>query len=90
MGYRIPMMELLVRNGADVNAVWVGSMPVICSPCETVEPGALKWLLDHGADPNCDKQGRRYKETALDYLLGSYCRSRSSANASRFCWPRAR
>ena len=38
MGYRIPMMELLVRNGADVNAVWVGSMPVICSPCETVEP----------------------------------------------------
>jgi Ankyrin repeats (3 copies) len=75
MDYRIPMMELLVKNGADVNAVWVGSMPIVCAPCETVEPAALKWLLDHGADPNCDKQGQRYKETALDYLLGTYYRS---------------
>ena len=75
MDYRIRMMELLVKNGADVNAVWVGSMPIVCSPCETVEPAALEWLLDHGADPNCDKQGRRYKETALDYLLGTYYRS---------------
>jgi ankyrin repeat protein len=75
MGYRIPMMELLVRNDADVNAVWAGSMPIVCSPCETVEPDALKWLLDHGADPNCDKQGGKYKETALDYLLGTYYRS---------------
>jgi hypothetical protein len=75
MGYRIPMMELLVRNGADVNAVWGDSMPIICSPCETVEPEALRWLLDHGANPNCNKQGRRYKETALDYLVGSYVRS---------------
>ena len=75
IGYRVPMMELLVRNGADVNAVWAGSMPVICSPCETVEPAALKWLLDHGVDPNCDKQGHQYKVTALDYLLGTYSRS---------------
>jgi len=75
MGYRVPMMELLVRNGADVNALWTGSMPIICSACETVEPAALQWLLDHGADPNRDKQGRLYKETALDYLLGTYSRS---------------
>lgn len=79
MGYRVPMMELLVRNGADVNAVWAESMPIVCSPCETVEPAALKWLLDHGADPNCDKQGRKYNETALDYLLGTYYRSENLA-----------
>ena len=51
-GYRIPMMELLVSRGADVNALWNGYFPIIFAPCETVEPAALKWLLDHGADPN--------------------------------------
>lgn len=47
---RIPMMELLVAHGADVNAVWGGHYPVILGPCETYAPRALKWLLDHGAD----------------------------------------
>jgi hypothetical protein len=35
-GYRIPMMELLVRNGADVNAEWGGFSPSslrLASPC---------------------------------------------------------
>jgi ankyrin repeat protein len=49
---RIPMMELLVTHGADVNARWNGSYPIICAPCETLAPRALKWLLDHGADPH--------------------------------------
>src|SRR5580693_1223356 len=35
---RIPMMELLVRNGGDVNAEWNGDFPIIFAPCETVEP----------------------------------------------------
>jgi ankyrin repeat protein len=48
---RIPMMELLVAHGADVNALWGGRYPIICAPCETLAPRALKWLLDHGADP---------------------------------------
>jgi Ankyrin repeat len=47
---RIPMMELLVAHGADVNAVWGGHYPVILGPCETYAPRALKWLLDRGAD----------------------------------------
>lgn len=47
---RVPMMELLVANGADVNAVWGGHYPIVLGPCETYAPGALKWLLDHGAD----------------------------------------
>ena len=75
MGYRIPMMELLVRNGADVNAEWNGYFPIIFAPCETVEPAAIKWLLDHGADPNCGKPGRKYPDSALDYVIGTYSRS---------------
>ncbi len=47
---RIPMMELLVEHGADVNAVWGGHYPVVLGPCETFAPRALKWLLDRGAD----------------------------------------
>jgi ankyrin repeat protein len=75
MGYRIPMMELLFRNGADVNAEWNGYFPIIFAPCETVEPVAIKWLLDRGADPNCAKAGRKYPDTALDYVIGTYSRS---------------
>jgi ankyrin repeat protein len=69
--YRIPMMELLVSHGADVNAEWHGDFPIIFAPCESVDPDALKWLLDHGADPNRTARGG----TALDYLLGTYARS---------------
>jgi Ankyrin repeats (3 copies) len=67
---RIAMMELLVAHGADVNAEWNGNFPIIFAPCETVDPVALKWLLDHGANPNCAKPG-----TALDYVIQSYWRT---------------
>ncbi len=66
---RIPMMELLVANGADVNAECGGDFPIIFAPCETVDPAALRWLLDHGANPN----GAR--RSALDYVIQSYWRS---------------
>jgi ankyrin repeat protein len=68
--YRIPMMELLVSHGADVNARWHGNFPIIFAPCEALDPAALQWLLDHGANPNCADSG-----TALDYVLGTYARS---------------
>ena len=71
--HRIPMMELLVRNGADVNAEWNGNFPILFAPCETVEPLALKWLLDHGADPHMPE--RRGHESPLDYVIGTYSRS---------------
>jgi hypothetical protein len=32
-GDRIPMMELLVSHGADVNALWHGHFPIIFAPC---------------------------------------------------------
>jgi hypothetical protein len=75
VGFRVPMMELLVRNGADVNAEWNGHFPILFAPCETVEPEAIKWLLDHGANPNCARPGRKYPDNALDYVISTYSRS---------------
>ena len=79
-GYRLPMMELLVEHGADVNAMWHGHFPIIFAPCESMDEPALKWLLDHGANPNLrdprqSAAGQPYPGTALDYLIGSYARS---------------
>jgi len=74
-GHRIPMMELLLSHGADVNAEWNGYFPIIFAPCETVQPEAIKWLLEHGANPNCARAGGKYPGTALDYVIGTYGRS---------------
>jgi ankyrin repeat protein len=75
VGHRLPMMELLVSRGADVNAQWNGYFPIIFAPCETVEPVPLKWLLDHGADPSCPKPRSKCPGTALDYVIRTYSRS---------------
>ena len=75
VGLRLPMMELLVSRGADVNAQWNGYFPIIFAPCETVEPTPLEWLLDHGADPICPKPRSKYPGTALDYVVRTYSRS---------------
>jgi ankyrin repeat protein len=80
-GERIPMMELLTSHGADVNAAWHGSYPIIFAACEVLDPDSLRWLLDHGADPNCGSdelwktRGVPHPGTALDYLLGAYVRA---------------
>lgn len=70
---RIPMMELLVRHGADVNGLRWGWFPVLFTPCENLEPEPLTWLLNHGADPN---RGVPHDPdtTALDYVLRTYPR----------------
>jgi hypothetical protein len=74
------MMELLVSHGADVNALWHGHFPIIFAPCESMDPAALKWLLDHGASPNCrdprqSAAGHPFPGTALDYLVAGHTRS---------------
>jgi ankyrin repeat protein len=72
-GDRIPMMELLVSHGANVNAEWKGEFPIIFAPCEALDPEALDWLLRRGANPNCGNT--RGRGTALDYVIGTYARS---------------
>ncbi|HLW51367.1 MAG TPA: ankyrin repeat domain-containing protein [Candidatus Angelobacter sp.] len=72
---RIPMMELLVARGADVNALWSGYFPIIFAPCETLEPASIRWLLDHDADPRCWAPRAKYPGTALDYVISTYSRS---------------
>ncbi len=68
---RIPMMELLYECGADVNALWNGNYPILFAPCETLQPGALRWLLAHGADPQAISP--KYGDP-LSMLVGTYCR----------------
>ena len=51
-----------------------------------MDPAALKWLLDHGANPNCrdhgyEISGHPYPGTALDYLIASYARSAQRLSA---------
>ncbi|HLK55248.1 MAG TPA: hypothetical protein VKU00_01710 [Chthonomonadaceae bacterium] len=74
---RIPMMELLVRYGADVNALWKGSYPILLAPCEALAPQALQWLLTHGADPT------RHPEygSVLAMLVGTYARQPEGKHA---------
>jgi ankyrin repeat protein len=74
-GQRIPMMELLVAHGANVNAEWHSEYPIVYAACEALDPVSLEWLLDHGANPNCDNLKRTYRDTALDYAIGAYSRS---------------
>jgi hypothetical protein len=69
---RIPMMELLVRHGADANGLCWGWFPVLFTPCENLEPEPLQWLLDHGADPNLGNP--KNPDTALDYVIQTYPR----------------
>jgi hypothetical protein len=70
----IPIMELLVRHGADVNGMLAGCFPVLFTPCENLQPEPLQWLLDHGADPNRGHP-RFAAATALDYVINTYPRA---------------
>jgi hypothetical protein len=46
----LPMAELRVAHGANVNALYGGTYPIIMFSLELFVPRTLQWLLDHGAD----------------------------------------
>jgi len=75
---RLAMLELLVAHGADVNAVWAGHYPIICTPCECLAPKALKWLLDHGANPHV--VAKKYG-SPLAMLVSTYAREAAKKHA---------
>ncbi len=75
---RIPMLELLLEHGADVNARWGGRYPIICAPCETLQPGALRRLIEHGADPMV--RSAEYG-TPLSMVIGTYSRDAAGRRA---------
>ena len=65
-------MELLVERGADVNALWDGHYLIIFAPCETLQAGALKWLIEHGANHNVTAQDGT---SCVRMLVGTYSRN---------------
>lgn len=75
---RVPMLDLLVRHGADVNALWAGHYPIICAPCEALAPQALRRLLEHGADPN--RHAAKWG-TPLSMVVGTYSRNAAGKHA---------
>ena len=79
--YRIPMMELLVSHGANVNALWHGHFPIIFAPCESMDPGRSEMASrSRRKSESVATMGTRvashpYPGTALDYLIAGYARS---------------
>jgi ankyrin repeat protein len=69
---RIPMTTLLLEHGADVNALWNGSYPIICAPCETLQPHSLKLLIERGADMNAVSSDYG---NCIPMLIGTYWRN---------------
>jgi hypothetical protein len=69
---RLAMADLLLAHGADVNAQWGGYYPIICGPCECLAPQALRWLLEHGANPH--QRSAKYG-SPLSMVIGTYSRN---------------
>lgn len=71
----IPIMEMFLAHGMDVNCAVHGWGPLITYPAETQHPKMLKWLLDHGADPNLSMTDTKCRDNAWTALIGGYWRS---------------
>ncbi len=81
---KLPMTELLVAHGADVNALWGGSYPIILAPLEAFAPRTLKWLLDHGADLHAAaKIATRSRCSPVSIREGPRRKTRASRSSAR-------
>ena len=69
---RLPMLELLVEHGADVNAEWDGRYPIILAPCETLQPQTLRRLIELGADMHVASPEFG---SGVQMLIGTYWRN---------------
>jgi len=67
---RIPIVDLLIAHGADVNALWNGHYPIIFAPCETLAPASLRHLIACGADMHVVSGGGN----CVQMLIGTYVR----------------
>lgn len=75
---RLPMMDLLVEHGADVNALWNGHYPIIFAPCETLQPRSLQRLIELGARLDAvDNNGGN----CVQMLIGTYSRNAAGKHA---------
>lgn len=75
---RIPMLELLIEHGADVNARWNGGYPIIFAPCETLQPRSLTRLIEHGADMHAVSSDYG---NCVQMLIGTYSRNAEGRHA---------
>ncbi|MEO0515364.1 MAG: hypothetical protein AAF086_08755 [Planctomycetota bacterium] len=74
----LDIAEVLVEHGADVNGEYGGNYgPILLAPCESTNVEGIRFLLEHGADPNADpERATKYghHNTPMRMLLGSYMR----------------
>lgn len=75
---RIPMMELLVAYGGDVNARWNGNYPILCGACECLAGESLRWLIAHCADMNVESDNYG---TCVEMLISTYSRGPQGKHA---------
>jgi hypothetical protein len=75
---RLPMLDLLIQQGADVNARWGGGYPIIFAACECLQPRTLQRLIEQGADIHAvsDDYGN-----CVSMLIGTYSRDAEGRHA---------
>ena len=74
----LEMAEFLIASGADPNGEYGGNYgPILIAACEGCNIQAIRFLLEHGADPNADPdRSTKYANhnTPMRMLLGTYVR----------------
>lgn len=61
----VPEMRRLIHRGADVNAKFDDSNPVLVAAIESGKPEAVQLLLDHHVDPNIIDEWQKKTATRL-------------------------